>query len=90
MLQYGSKDQRNVIISSFYSKVKRMMRHKTAADALSLAYMDYANAQQRASLVEEFYGMPLLYLCIVYVSSLCGLFTNCTDVFVSRTGICSI
>ena len=29
---------------------------QTAANVLALTYMDYANAQQRAALVEEFYG----------------------------------
>ncbi|RDD40227.1 Pumilio-like protein 3 [Trichoplax sp. H2] len=56
MLKYGTKKQRDEIIKSFYGQVRKLIRHKEAAEVLETAYNDYANASQRATLIEEFYG----------------------------------
>jgi pumilio family protein 6 len=44
------------VISEFYGKVRKLIRHKEAAVLLDEAYSQYANASQRMSLMEEFYG----------------------------------
>ena len=56
LLKYGTKEQRSVVFKSLHGHVPKMMRHKDAAEVVELAYNDYANVQQRQSLVEEFYG----------------------------------
>ncbi|KAK3091659.1 hypothetical protein FSP39_021613 [Pinctada imbricata] len=55
-LIYGSKNHKNNVIKSFHGNVRKLVRHKEAADVIELAYSDYANAVQRLSLLEEFYG----------------------------------
>ncbi|VDP05264.1 unnamed protein product [Heligmosomoides polygyrus] len=56
MLKYGTKEQRNTIISSFRGHVVSLMRIVYAAEVLEVAYNDYANAQQRFDIISEFYG----------------------------------
>ncbi|XP_070558670.1 pumilio homolog 3-like isoform X2 [Ptychodera flava] len=56
MLRYGTRDQKDHIIKSFYGKVAKLIKHKEASEVLESAYNNYANAKQRASLLEEFYG----------------------------------
>ncbi|KAK6059582.1 hypothetical protein COOONC_02785 [Cooperia oncophora] len=56
MLKYGSKEQRNTIISSFRGHAVSLMRIVYAAEVLEVAYNEYANAQQRFDIVSEFYG----------------------------------
>lgn len=56
LLMSGTKEQRLAIFKSLYGNVKKLVKHKEAASILEIAYNDYANASQRASLIEEFYG----------------------------------
>ncbi|MCL4126458.1 UNVERIFIED_CONTAM: hypothetical protein GTU68_064076 [Idotea baltica] len=56
LLRYGTREQKNSIISSMSGHVVTLMRHKIACDVLELAYNDYANAKQRAHMMQEFYG----------------------------------
>ncbi|KAK5984359.1 Pumilio domain-containing protein 12 [Trichostrongylus colubriformis] len=56
MLKYGTKEQRNMIISSFRGHAVSLMRIVYAAEVLEVAYNEYANAQQRFDIVSEFYG----------------------------------
>ncbi|KAI0231313.1 pumilio RNA binding family member 3 [Lamellibrachia satsuma] len=56
LLKYGTKAQRNYVFRSMYGSVRKLIRHKEAAEIIECAYNNYANAQQRAALVEEFYG----------------------------------
>ena len=44
------------MIASLYGNVRRLIRHTEASEIVEIAYNDYANALQRAALVEEFYG----------------------------------
>lgn len=55
-MEYGNKEQKAKIISSFYGKVRKLIKHKEAADILEEIYAKYANSIQRATLTEEFYG----------------------------------
>jgi len=52
----SSPSQRSFVITSMYSHVRRLVRHTDAAEVLEMAYNDFANAHQRVSLVQEFYG----------------------------------
>ncbi|CAH1774282.1 unnamed protein product [Owenia fusiformis] len=56
MLKHGTKAQRNHILKCFYGHVKKLIRHAEAAEVVEYGYNDWANAPQRAALVEEFYG----------------------------------
>ena len=48
--------QRGHMMTCFYNHVPTLVRHKEAVELVELAYNDYANAQQRSLLVQEFYG----------------------------------
>ncbi|KAL2915998.1 Pumilio y domain member 6 [Polyrhizophydium stewartii] len=56
ILNYCSPEYRSAVISEFYGKVRKLIRHKDASLILDEAYSQFANAQQRAALMEEFYG----------------------------------
>ncbi|XP_033095268.1 pumilio homolog 3-like [Anneissia japonica] len=56
MLRYGTKEQRNHIMSSFHGSVCKMVRHKEASEVIEMAYNNHANLKQRSALLEEFYG----------------------------------
>ncbi|XP_076034574.1 pumilio and CPL domain-containing protein penguin [Oratosquilla oratoria] len=56
ILRNGTKQQRDKIMESFKGKVVELMTHKIACEVVELAYNDYANAKQRSSMVQEFYG----------------------------------
>ncbi|KAJ3359363.1 hypothetical protein HDU91_004954 [Kappamyces sp. JEL0680] len=56
ILQYCSPKYRNAVITDFHGKVRKLIRHKEASLLLDEAYSQYANAAQRNSLMEEFYG----------------------------------
>lgn len=55
-MEYGSKEQKAKIISSFYGKVRKLIKQKEAADILEEIYAKHANSVQRNTLMEEFYG----------------------------------
>lgn len=48
--------QREILISMLYNNVVRLVKHTEAAEIVELAYNEYANALQRAMLIQEFYG----------------------------------
>lgn len=56
ILQYCSPKYRQAVISDFHGKVRKLIRHKEASVVLDEAYSQFANASQRSSLMEEFYG----------------------------------
>ncbi|KAK7077556.1 hypothetical protein SK128_026774 [Halocaridina rubra] len=56
MLKYGTKEEKNSIMTALKGQVVKLMKHKTASDIIELAYNDYANAKQRSLFVQEFYG----------------------------------
>ena len=56
MSLHSTSTERGHVINSLYGHVRRLVRHSEAAEILEVAYNDYANASQRASLVREFYG----------------------------------
>ncbi|XP_041360109.1 pumilio homolog 3-like [Gigantopelta aegis] len=56
LLKYGTKQQRSFVIKQFHGKVRKLVRHREASEILELAYNEYANAAQRLSIMEEFYG----------------------------------
>jgi len=49
-------EERASVISEFYGKVLKLIKHKEASLVIEEAYSQYANASQRTALVEEFYG----------------------------------
>ena len=56
ILNYCSPQYRNDVITEFYGKVRKLIRHKEASQVLEEAYSQFANASQRSALMEEFYG----------------------------------
>eukprot|EP00090_Calanus_glacialis_P027679 TRINITY_DN4384_c0_g1_i1.p1 TRINITY_DN4384_c0_g1~~TRINITY_DN4384_c0_g1_i1.p1 ORF type:complete len:639 (-),score=253.64 TRINITY_DN4384_c0_g1_i1:48-1964(-) len=56
LLRYGSKDQKNAVMKAMMGNTSRLMKHKTAGVVVELAYNDYANANQRNSMLQEFLG----------------------------------
>ena len=56
MLTYGTRPQRDQIISKFYGHVRKLIKHRAAAPVLSLSYIDFATSEQRSNLLQEFYG----------------------------------
>ncbi len=44
------------MISSLHGNVRKLIRHEVASEIVEIAYNDYANACQRAALMQEFYG----------------------------------
>merc|ERR1712223_319848 len=59
LLRYGSKEQRAHTIKALMGKVAKLMKHKTAATVVELAYNDYADAATRNSMLQEFLGPEL-------------------------------
>ncbi|KAK3814555.1 MAG: armadillo-type protein [Linnemannia elongata] len=55
ILHYCQK-YREAIIKEFYGKVRQLIKHKEASTIIEDAYSTYANAAQRAGLIQEFYG----------------------------------
>jgi len=55
-LKYGTKEQRRIIMKAFHGKVETLVRHSEAAAVVECAYNEFANAAERAALIEEFYG----------------------------------
>ncbi|XP_074601768.1 pumilio and CPL domain-containing protein penguin [Brevipalpus obovatus] len=56
MLKYGSNEEKEFIIKSFYGRVKEILKHSHASQVLEYAYNDVANASQRSFLLQEYYG----------------------------------
>lgn len=56
VLRYGSKEQKTAVIKAMEGKVAKMMKHKIAGMVVELAYNDYANAQQKNCMLQEFLG----------------------------------
>ncbi|XP_071536925.1 pumilio homolog 3 [Panulirus ornatus] len=56
ILRYGSREQKDEVISSLKGHVVTLMKNKIASDVVELAYNDYANAKQRSMMIQEFYG----------------------------------
>ncbi|KAI8814785.1 armadillo-type protein, partial [Cladochytrium replicatum] len=55
VLKYCKKGRAGVI-EELYGKVKKLIRHRDASTVVEAAYSQFANSQQRHSLLEEFYG----------------------------------
>ncbi|KAJ3297056.1 pumilio domain member 6 [Rhizoclosmatium sp. JEL0117] len=47
---------RGAVLKEFQGQVRKLMRHRDAAFVIEEAYSQFANAAQRNSLMEEFYG----------------------------------
>ncbi|KAJ3235762.1 pumilio domain member 6 [Chytriomyces hyalinus] len=47
---------RPLVLKEFQGQVRKLMRHRDASFVIEEAYSQFANAQQRNSLMEEFYG----------------------------------
>ncbi len=57
MCYHGSTPQQRAnLIAMLYNNVIRLVKHTEASEILELAYNDYANATQRALMLQEFYG----------------------------------
>ncbi|XP_067027908.1 pumilio homolog 3-like [Acropora muricata] len=70
MLKYGTKEQRDLITKSFYGEVRRFVRHKEASSVLETIYTDYADSEQKAFLVQEFYAADFAFFKSAEFSSL--------------------
>lgn len=52
-----TKEQRDFLFKrTLYGNVRKLVKHKDAAEVVEYAYDEFANAHQRQALVEEFYG----------------------------------
>lgn len=78
-IEYGSKDQKKKIIEAFYGKVKKLIKDKGASQILEEIYCKYANASQRAALVEEFYGPEYAVFKVASGRTLEGIFETEPD-----------
>ncbi|XP_074640966.1 pumilio homolog 3-like [Tubulanus polymorphus] len=56
IMKYGNKEQKNHVFKAFHGNIRKLIRHSEASDIIEFCYNQYANAQQRSSMVEEFYG----------------------------------
>lgn len=56
LMTYGTKEQRGKVIQQFYGNVRKLIKNRTAAPVLAMAYIDFATSEQRSSLLQEFYG----------------------------------
>ena len=56
LLRYGSKEQKSAVMKAMEGHVAKMMKHKIAGMVVELAYNDYANAQQKNCMLQEFLG----------------------------------
>ena len=56
LLRYGTKDQKAAVMKAMEGQVAKMMKHKIAGMVVELAYNDYANAQQKNCMLQEFLG----------------------------------
>ncbi len=56
LLKYGSKDQRAAIFKTFQGRVADLTRHKVANNIVESLFNEYANAQQRNHMLQEFCG----------------------------------
>jgi pumilio family protein 6 len=76
ILKYSSKEQRDQVIACLYGNVRRLIRHSEAAGVVEYAYNEYANAEQRSALVEEFYGPQFALFKTTGVRQLPDLFKS--------------
>lgn len=51
-----SHTYRDTVLSELKAHVRKLIRHKEASTCIETFYSQYANAQQRKSLLAEFYG----------------------------------
>lgn len=58
MLLYGGREHKNLVFAAFEGAVAKMVVHRQAVEVLDAAFNDFANAAQRANLVQELYGPP--------------------------------
>jgi len=56
LLRYGSKEQKAAVMKAMEGRTAKLMKHKTAGVVVELAYNDFANANQRNSMLQEFLG----------------------------------
>jgi pumilio homology domain family member 6 len=54
--RYGTKQQRQRILSEFYGHMKQMLVHKEASHVVEFAYTDICNGTQREAMLCEFYS----------------------------------
>lgn len=47
---------RSLVVTSFYGKVRKLIKNKDASVVIEECYSQYANATQRTALMQEFYG----------------------------------
>ncbi|VDP91189.1 unnamed protein product [Echinostoma caproni] len=56
LIKYGAKEHRLAVLKVFRGHVARLVNHRIACELVDLLYNDYANATQRAALIQELYG----------------------------------
>lgn len=56
MLKYGTREQRDIMINSFYGSIQKLIKHSFACKIIDTIYNEYANQSQRNRLLGEFYG----------------------------------
>lgn len=58
MLLHGSREHKNLVFAALDGAVAKMLVHRQAVEVLDSAFNDFANATQRANIVQEVYGPP--------------------------------
>ena len=56
LFRYGTKEQKTAVMKAMEGSVATLMKHKIAGMVVELAYNDYANAEQRNRMLQEFLG----------------------------------
>ena len=54
-------------MKGFHGNVRKLIRHKEAAEIVDFAYNDYATAPQRLFLLEEFYGPAFTMFKVLFI-----------------------
>lgn len=61
MLKHGNREQRQAIISAVEGQVVRLAKHSFASTVIELAYSDFATADERSTMMQEFFGPRFRY-----------------------------
>ena len=64
-----------------YGQIRKLIKHKEASSIVEVAYNNYANANQRNVMVQEFYGARFALFkvwLILYSNFVMGVYLHCS------------
>ncbi|PAA85672.1 hypothetical protein BOX15_Mlig004301g2 [Macrostomum lignano] len=59
LLKYGAKEQRAYVFRAIEGRTPELLKHRFASELVETAYNEFANAAQRAAILQEFFGPEL-------------------------------